>query len=226
MIDKHPEWTKERAIDFAFDVLLDKETISYRDLYKAKEEFETDLNEELDEGDVRGEALASYLGLTNDDLDYIGSDRYETENQESIYFVVTKDEARYYAKEVIEDLLFDGDDGIEMFTPSFQEYIRFECVDGDDVEEFIDNEIEYYTSQEPDNEMLDYLNGLTNKARYVYDTLGKEGYDEWLLTGPSKINIDKVANKAIEEDGVAHFLATYDSNEIDLGNGLFAYRVY
>ena len=45
MIDKHPEWTKDKAIEFAGDILLDK-GVSYKDLYKAKEEFEISLKED------------------------------------------------------------------------------------------------------------------------------------------------------------------------------------
>lgn len=36
---------------------------------------------------------------------------------------------------------------------------------------------------------------------------------------------DCFASKAIGADGRGHFLASYDGDEIDLGNGLFAYRI-
>jgi hypothetical protein len=39
------------------------------------------------------------------------------------------------------------------------------------------------------------------------------------------IDIDAVVEECISEDGVAHFIASYDDNEIDLGDGLFAYRI-
>lgn len=184
------------------------------------------MNEELDEGDVRGEALANYLGLTNDDLDYIGSDRYETENQESIYFVVTKDEAKYYVKEIIEDIIFDV--GPTAFTKDFQKFIYNECVNEKDVNEFIDNEINYFNSIEDEQDMVDYLKGLNTgeKVQYIIDTLGKDDFNDWLFLGQSKIDFDKLVDEAIKKDGVAHFLASYDHKEIDLGNGLFAYRIY
>lgn len=38
-------------------------------------------------------------------------------------------------------------------------------------------------------------------------------------------NIDQFANDAVRIDGRGHFIALYDGEEIDLSNGLFAYRV-
>ena len=37
-------------------------------------------------------------------------------------------------------------------------------------------------------------------------------------------DIEEFVADAISEDGRGHFLSFYDGNEIDLGNGLFAYR--
>lgn len=39
------------------------------------------------------------------------------------------------------------------------------------------------------------------------------------------IDMDAVVDECISEDGVAHFIASYDGYEIDLGDDLFAYRV-
>lgn len=38
------------------------------------------------------------------------------------------------------------------------------------------------------------------------------------------IDYDKIAEEAIEWDGIAHFIAGYDGDELDLGDGLYAYR--
>ena len=41
---------------------------------------------------------------------------------------------------------------------------------------------------------------------------------------PGHTNIDKIVDEAIKWDGIAHFISRYDGKEIDLGNGLYAYR--
>ena len=38
------------------------------------------------------------------------------------------------------------------------------------------------------------------------------------------IDIDEATEGAIREDGVAHFISSYDGNEIDLPSGYYAYR--
>lgn len=39
------------------------------------------------------------------------------------------------------------------------------------------------------------------------------------------IDVRKAAQDAVDTDGVEHFLARYDGNEIDLENGAYAYRI-
>jgi hypothetical protein len=38
------------------------------------------------------------------------------------------------------------------------------------------------------------------------------------------IDMDEVVDQCIYEDGIAHFIARYDGEEHELGNGLYAYR--
>jgi hypothetical protein len=72
--------------------------------------------------------------------------------------------------------------------------------------------------------MLEYLRGLDDfdsKISFVKDMYG-DSFDIW---AKDYIDTDKVAEEAISEDGVAHFISYYDGEEIELGNNLFAYRL-
>lgn len=53
---------------------------------------------------------------------------------------------------------------------------------------------------------------------YGWDWVGKMAIQHNL------IDMDEVVDQCIYEDGIAHFIAKYDGREIDLGDGLFAYR--
>lgn len=181
------------------------------------------MNEAIDDNDDRGVKLANYLEISNDEIDYVGNSEYTTPVGD--YFVVNSDEAYKLASEYIIDLYDDM--GLSAFTPSFRSWIIDNCVDEEKIDKFIDDEIEYFTAQEPDEEMVDYLNNLTDKQQYVIDTLGGESeFVDWLNTGSGDaLDKQKMADKAISEDGIAHFIAFYDGEEIDLGNDLYAYRV-
>jgi hypothetical protein len=76
-----------------------------------------------------------------------------------------------------------------------EEYIEYLIKSGDDP-------ITYYR----------YNVGFNNLRDMV-----RKGY------GP-KIDMDAVVEECISQDGIAHFIASYDAKEINLGNGLFAYR--
>ena len=54
---------------------------------------------------------------------------------------------------------------------------------------------------------------------------GEDDFNDAVKEGRVDINMDKVVDKCISMDGIAHFVARYDGKEIDLGNGLYAYRV-
>ena len=53
-----------------------------------------------------------------------------------------------------------------------------------------------------------------------------EGANEAMLALVSKTcGLDSFVRRAIRADGRGHFLASYDGDEIDFNNGLFAYRI-
>lgn len=53
-----------------------------------------------------------------------------------------------------------------------------------------------------------------------------EGANDAMLALVKKTcGLDSFVSRAISTDGRGHFLASYDGDEIDLGNGFFAYRI-
>ena len=120
-------------------------------------------------------------------------------------------------------MLFD-DMGLESFTPQFQQQIVNEFMNDEAVDDFVNQEIEYFENEEDDAEMLDYLQGLNTKEEkidYIKEVFG----DLKDFVKPEDIDIDAVAEEAINQDGIAHFIAYYDGDEEELGNGFFGYRV-
>lgn len=164
------------------------------------------------------EALASYLEVDVNDISDDGDHVYDVGRQE--WFVGTEDEAKVRAIDEIK-MLYD-DMGLDAFTESFKQYILNNCIDMSAVHDFVEEEIDYFTNDEPDEDMQNYLNNLTDEVEYVKDTLGPDAFEDWVK---DKINKDEMAEEAIKKDGIAHFIAYYDGEEADLGDGLYGYRM-
>lgn len=177
------------------------------------------LQEDVDPLDPKAIALADYEDVDVTEIDDEGDGVYLIGDSLE-YFVGTEDEAHARAVEEIK-ALFD-DMGLESFTKNFQDEILRNFIDESEVDAFIESELDYFRNDEPDEDMVNYLENLTDKVEYVKDTLGPDSFSDW---AKDKIDLDAMAEEAIKQDGEAHFIAFYDGNEIDLGNGLFAYRM-
>lgn len=185
-------------------------------------------------------ALATYLEVDEDSIQPVtyASNIFEVEGAE--WAVFTEDEAEKVAKEDIENLY--DDIGMDSFTPWFRDWIYDNAVDREWFEEALRESFENYVAdikdeddrlqQEMDDvgvdteeEFIDYLVSTAgDPIEYYVDNFGSDAFRD-ICSQNNLIDIDAVAEKAIEEDGVAHFIATYDGEEVDLGDGLFAYRL-
>jgi len=178
------------------------------------------LNEDTDFTN-KAAALSEYLDVEPYDIsDTPEENVFEVGDSGQEYFVGTEEEAHAKAVEEIK-MLFD-DMGLDSFTKNFQDEILRDCIDESAVDEFIESELDYFRYDDPDESMVDYLENLTDKVEYIKDTLGPDSFASW---AKDKIDLDAMADEAIRQDGEAHFIAYYDGNEIDLGHGLFAYRM-
>lgn len=73
----------------------------------------------------------------------------------------------------------------------------------------------------------EYVEDLLDDVSSIYKWLDDFGWDDLFrfATDNDAIDYDVITDECISKDGRGHFLASYDGKEIDLGNGLFAYRI-
>jgi hypothetical protein len=98
----------------------------------------------------------------------------------------------------------------------------------------MDDETANSENSEAEAEQLiqDFVNLLTesqinegdNGFKHYLDNFGKEEAMK-LLIKQNLIDIDEASENAVDEDGIAHFVASYDHEQIDLPSGYVAYRV-
>lgn len=174
----------------------------------------------------RLQALANYLGVEPSYFEEENSyddKAFESKEYNEEYLVLTEDEARKYAEEDIKGIYDDL--GLESFTPEFQEWIMNNAVNSEPFEELLDEEIDYFTTQEPDEDSLKYVQSFENNPiEYAKQLFDEEGFKNFVKEHDA-LDMDKIVSEAISQDGIAHFIATYDGNELDLGNGLYGYRI-
>lgn len=130
-----------------------------------------------------------------------------------------------YGAAIDEIKMIYDDLGLNSFTPSFREEAITKYLDSDEVEKFINSELEYFTEQEPDDDMAEYIRNLEtfgDKVNYIRGLFGDEEFFKW---ANDKVDLDGICNQAIEEDGIAHFVARFNGDEIELDGNLYAYRV-
>lgn len=127
------------------------------------------------------------------------------------------------------DFIFDG---------MSDEDIIDECINN----ELVTEEEVYETDEDGDIDVFNYNEDLDiddlreklkdyqygdyadwEKFRYLVDNFDYD-YIKELIIDNNALDFEEVADEAISWDGVAHFIARYDGDEIDLGDGLFAYR--
>lgn len=73
----------------------------------------------------------------------------------------------------------------------------------------------------------EFVDLLVENAGNVVDYCGDNYGWDWVAEMASQhnlIDLEEVVDQCIYEDGIAHFIARYDGKEIELENGLYAYR--
>lgn len=128
----------------------------------------------------------------------------------------------------VDDLEYEDDDIYG--TRLVQELVDVGLLSDDDFVQGKDGEPNY--SQLVNSVNLDDLKSeyaeilasdVDDPVEHCANTIGWE----WVETAAKEndlYDIDAIVEACIEADGVAHFLARYDGEELDLGNGLYAYR--
>ncbi len=198
----------------------------------------------------RAVALATYLGIDVADCNNSYGNEFET--PEGDYYVVTGEEAEELVKEDITNL-FD-EMGIESFTDHFRDWIIRNALDQEWFEDAVRESTEAYVDDiayedgRLEEELLEagiitdadveegydvedakerYVEHLMNDIDDYVEYCGFNFGWDWVskvATDYNLIDMDAVIEECILVDGVAHFIARYDGDEIELENGLYAYR--
>lgn len=141
-----------------------------------------------------------------------------------------KEEAivQYYV-DYAEDIEHEPSD--EFGNRLIEELYEHEILTDDDFEDGEDGKDHYMLKPSVDLEekVYEYAQTLSEDvivSDWLYDTFGDdvERMSEWLSEN-GYIDWDEVKRQCIRDDGEAHFIASYDGNEIDLEGDLHAYRI-
>lgn len=164
---------------------------------------------------------------------YFGGEEYEpTDWDEDVftntageeYYVATPEEAYERAKEEVRS--FIEDQGLQGFSDQFKDWILSDGLNPNFLKNSKDEYIESFR-EEGNEDAAQWLESMDDEQ--FLDTLRYEliGDDDsfWNYIDPYGIDRDRIIEEAIDWDGVAHFLAYYDGDEIELPNGLYAYRL-
>jgi hypothetical protein len=147
----------------------------------------------------------------------------------------------YFSK----DWLMNYIDGKDFFTEVYNEWNEsyandIESEDSDKyanrlIEEMVENGIvSSEEAKEDDFDAEDYKDAFVelmtsnqmwedNGLEHYIDNFGEEQAFK-VVSDNNLIDIDKASESAVDTDGVAHFLSSYDGEQIDLSNGHVAYR--
>lgn len=164
------------------------------------------------------DALSEYLDT---EVEQIDANTFKAGDAE--YLVLTAEESNTKAIEECTYILDElGAEGLS------KDYVKVIVTDPsvykmDAVNELIENEIEYFTEVEPDEKEVEALRNMSDEDKCQYTIELLDVYDSafWEYFIDNK----KVAEQIVDIDGEANTLATYDGEEIFLGNNLFAYRI-
>lgn len=200
----------------------------------------------------RKEALAKYLDIDVDSIDEVFYDdnRFsitDDVHEDEEYLVLDEDEAYDEEKEYILNIFDElgvfgtlGDSNYSLISDFidedfFEDIFREESES--DVNYLEDDEvIEEAKSYDIETEDLDIedirdalisakLDSIKDFIEEYYFVYGSKDMDQIFKHNSDAIDLEGLAEKCIELDGVGHNIAGYDGREIKLDNDLYAYRV-
>lgn len=176
-----------------------------------------DKEPELQESNSKQSALEKHLGKKVTQ----GYDEnvFEVDGEE--YFIGTEEEADERAKEEVRNIIDDM--GLEAFSENFQEEIIGNYVDEDFFEDLKEEEAQYL-EDEGELETAEYYRNMSANE-YAEELRMNYGDKEFANLVKDHIDWDAVIEQAVSMDGAAHFIAHYDGESVDIGNGLYAYRM-
>jgi len=126
------------------------------------------------------------------------------------------------------DIRFIADDLTEMDMDRSDDELKEEAESrGIDVPDDYEEKDDYAWRDELRDEIYnDHERELERDGKgYLVDDMGLYTEEDFNKQGFVHIDTKEASESAVREDGVAHFFAGYDGNEIELPSGAYAYRV-
>ena len=208
------------------------------------EESLIDLQNEVDMDDLVVEnSNNNHYTASNGDAEFIVYKTEDDARERAIERVKEdlEENPEYFSK----DWLMNYIDGKDFFTEVYNEWNEsyandIESEDSDKyanrlIEEMVENGIvSSEEAKEDDFDAEDYKDAFVelmtsnqmwedNGLEHYIDNFGEEQAFK-VVSDNNLIDIDKASESAVDTDGVAHFLSSYDGEQIDLSNGHVAYR--
>lgn len=193
---------------------------------------------------MKKESLKKYLienSLIKNDAEISEGYRdsiFEVDNMEFLVVDESERDAEYkeYQENLIDDL------GLDAFVGWAKDYILNNCIDQDWFKSYFEEYYESYIEDikfegerlreemedaevETEEEFLNYL--MENIDDYAEEFEFAYGNDVFIeaVKENDLLNMDKVIDFTLENDGYGNTLSGYDGEEIELDNNLYAYRL-
>lgn len=158
-------------------------------------------------------------GFTEDFQDWIVDNAVESEWFED----AMRESNEFYFDAILEE----GSDEFE--SRAVEELYERNLIDDEDFDEDEDGNVDHSQFRnDPRDYKDDFVDAMCedwdDPIQWFRDNFGEEQFTE-VVTQHNLVDLDAVVETAIEWDGVAHFIATYDGDEIALDDGYYAYRL-
>ena len=203
-------------------------------------------NEDLDFGRY-GDTDVSFIAEDSSGVEYIVFEDEDSAEEHAIERV--KEDLEENPEYFNQDFLMEHIDGERFFSEIFDEMNSGYAEDiksesGNDYENrLIDEMVEWEIMDEEEAEgddaeeiaedrIYDFVQALTSDQinqgnggyDYFEDSFGKEEAMRLVIQN-NLIDIDSASEEAVGIDGIEHFISYYDGKQIDLDNGVVAYRI-
>lgn len=179
------------------------------------------------------EAYEAAVEIARENLDEMGLEALATDYKDYVIENYLDKDAmddtlREYYEDYVSDIADEDDDefGTRLIREMYDAGILSdEDFDKDDDNEPIHNspalDVDLYSFKE---DFVDYLVENTDAYQFLEDMFGYGQELSRFVEENNLIDFDEVAEDCVDTDGVAHFLAFYDGQEIEVRDDLYAYR--
>ena len=129
-----------------------------------------------------------------------------------------------------DDILADTAGSDEFETRAIEELYERGILTDEDFEEDEDGNPDYSTLKDgiyPEDYKDDFVESMMedwDAIEWYRDNFGDEAFNEAVVEH-NCVNTDLIVSECVEWDGIAHFIATYDGEELELEDGYYAYRI-